>query len=812
MLGAEALIVTHDVAGLSPNKATRVVQGQTTHAACCMTATVDVVQGPASEQLLGKPGGELGDTHTNLSKDADMKPEELALIDKQLELMLTIQFRGMNEGERRYLTNSMATIRYQYEEAGKKRDAADVDEKTRKYYAGICESIAKGLPSITKGALSAATAFQKGDYLNGCAAIMDICAAAAPIIGGLAAAGGPPGALVGALFSVVGQLLTFFGPKQPSLQSQIKDMMLGLEAEEMLRTMSSVGDSIDVYAAQLISASQELPAILALPLQTEDDADDFQIKCRGLEIGIALGQTYMATPAFNDWQVLNWLRTKDRQDLDKWPEVLSVFCQAYMRFVNANVTFSCWPDRNVVYARLKETQDGNTTSPLPPHTRQNVHQVLINLEGAARAYREHWKNFNAKVLASMADIEQAARFRGLFFHVGDGFLYAGSGQRDIVGSNSWHYLSANPDRNGSGFGYVGKMTTTQTWGDMGSAKSPYHCFLLRPATPLWIDGIEYRTIRASNPPTSYPPTTGTFQERGGQPLRSIPGLSPLSAVSDLCAVPGGWPDKPNEVWLYVATGTKIVELELNEHSVLENRGWQSRAARSQVVSVRAVYPDSVRDDPDGDIESVFSSVDPQVNTLTHYGGLANSPDIFVIKHDGYIHEYVPTPWSQYAGIGVDEHYLWVFGTGGFACATHASVLKAVNERAKGHTSSKPRWMVHYPNRLLYKGLSTRDELVGPRPGEPVLRGLHDLAPCEDGTLTASVVTRSYDKNGRLEGEAGPDMYTAGHQVDIKAGTLRVGGWTKFAGGPPQQVQKQPIYCWPMFESLKARLVAEGQQV
>ena len=102
-----------------------------------------------------------------------MKPEELVLIDRQLELMLAIQFGGMNEGERRYLTKSMAAIRYQYEEAAKKRDAADVDEKTRKYYAGICESIAKGLPSITKGALSAASAFQKGDYINGCAAIMD---------------------------------------------------------------------------------------------------------------------------------------------------------------------------------------------------------------------------------------------------------------------------------------------------------------------------------------------------------------------------------------------------------------------------------------------------------------------------------------------------------------------------------------------------------------------------------------------------------------------------------------------------------------
>ena len=201
-----------------------------------------------------------------------MKPEEVELLNNQIELMLSIQYRGMSDDARKHLVDSMAEIKAQYEAAAEKRDAEDADEKTKKYYAGICESIAKGLPNITKGALAAATAFKKGDYINGTAAIMDICAAAAPIVGSLFLAGGPPGALIGALFSVVGQLLSFFGPQQPSLKDQIKDMMLGLEAEAELRTMQSVGDSIDVYAANLLMASKTLPGILRLPLLTDDDA------------------------------------------------------------------------------------------------------------------------------------------------------------------------------------------------------------------------------------------------------------------------------------------------------------------------------------------------------------------------------------------------------------------------------------------------------------------------------------------------------------------------------------------------------------
>ncbi len=60
-----------------------------------------------------------------------------------------------------------------------------------------------------------ASAFKSGDYINGSAAIMDICASGAQMIGSLSAAAGPCGTVLGKSH-IVFQLLTYFGPKQPS--------------------------------------------------------------------------------------------------------------------------------------------------------------------------------------------------------------------------------------------------------------------------------------------------------------------------------------------------------------------------------------------------------------------------------------------------------------------------------------------------------------------------------------------------------------------------------------------------------------------
>ena len=237
---------------------------------------------------------------------------------------------------------------------------------------------------------------------------------------------------------------------------QIEDLLLRLEADTMLNTMRSIGNSIDLYSDRLMSATATVPKILALPLLTQDDADTFLRACLRLHIGIGLNEAAMAVPGFNEWQVLNWLQQPERQSLDRWPEVLGVF----------------W-DREQLGKRLKETQLDNPHCSLPDLVRSNVHMVLLALDAAAGAFRDNLKPFNDSVLATLEDLESSARFRGLFFHVGDGYLYAGSGRRDIVQENSWHYLWAKPDSKSSGFPYIDRMTTTHTWADTGSPHSPY---------------------------------------------------------------------------------------------------------------------------------------------------------------------------------------------------------------------------------------------------------------------------------------------------------------------------------------------------
>ena len=95
--------------------------------------------------------------------------------------------------------------------------------------------------------MAASDAFRKGDYISGSAALMDICASIIPVFASLASAGGPAGALVGALFSVVGQILSYFAPKQPSVTDKIKEMLDHVQSENEIERITAFGSSVAVY-------------------------------------------------------------------------------------------------------------------------------------------------------------------------------------------------------------------------------------------------------------------------------------------------------------------------------------------------------------------------------------------------------------------------------------------------------------------------------------------------------------------------------------------------------------------------------------
>jgi hypothetical protein len=167
-------------------------------------------------------------------------PQEEQL-NANIELLLSIQLEGVDPAVRTSLTSSMNKIREEYRKAVEK-------EKTDPDYKNLTESIAKGLPTLVKGAYAASEAFQNGDPITGSAALMDICATVIPVFTSLVSAAPPAGTLVAALFSVVGQILSFFAPKQPSLKDEIDKMLNHQQSEKQLQDLGAIGTNVGLRA------------------------------------------------------------------------------------------------------------------------------------------------------------------------------------------------------------------------------------------------------------------------------------------------------------------------------------------------------------------------------------------------------------------------------------------------------------------------------------------------------------------------------------------------------------------------------------
>ncbi len=167
-------------------------------------------------------------------------------LNANLDLLLQIQLDNVANDPvaTQNLKDKIEKVREEYREAAEKG-------KSSKYHKDLADSIAKSVPLIVKGVYAATAAFKKGDYITGSAAIMDICASVIPVFTSLFSAAGPAGALVGALFSLIGQILSFFAPQQPSLEEKIQKMLDHLKSEDQIQDMTAVGYSISSYTTSL---------------------------------------------------------------------------------------------------------------------------------------------------------------------------------------------------------------------------------------------------------------------------------------------------------------------------------------------------------------------------------------------------------------------------------------------------------------------------------------------------------------------------------------------------------------------------------
>lgn len=729
-----------------------------------------------------------------------MTPEE-EMFDANIKLLQSIQFEGLDKKARQNLLDSIVEIKMEYEEASARA-------KDDKYYKELKESIAKSLPNIIKGALSAEVAFKKGDNLAGSAALMDICASAIPVFTSLFAAAGPEGMVVSAIFSVIGQILSFFEPPKPTLESKIKKMLDEYAAKQELYSIEASEPIIHEYTDVITRIGRELPEILANPLQNEDDGDRFISMVEKITIEFAEEQGKLVNPQYTSWVVAAWLNDPENYDNDLWPEVLGHWCRVYSGLVTANIMLRCLLNRDKLESLRVISKSTNPTSPLPPTTRAAVHERVSKLKARSEAAQTIWEFWSKEARKVLETTKANAKARGLYVMLdANGYLWSTTGRKGF--QSNWSYIQQGKSYLSAGFAYRFSITVPKD--SVGSLKPKYHIFLCQgesPSSPRNYPNLSHATIDPG-PPLTY---------------ADVSEVSRTEYFSDVYAIPapkGETPRNENASFVYAAKddgfsgSVKLFEFEPGDR--LKPGNWEP-SSPSRIVNVRVVThpPTPLSDDPDKDGLPPGSQLLGGVNHYNSivYGALVSSPNIFV-DHSNTIYS-VPSPWSSYSGIAIDDYYLWVFRPEGFACATHASVVKCTLLK-----SSAPRWIQYeIPGEYLFDGFSV---LGGSQPYSwehsrdwqqqyaqklPPLKGLISLSPCKDGTLTASIYKRTIrhpEKESFEPTDSLAPLYTMDYSIDVGAATIKVGPFVRSDNGVGVQVQKMPIPCWPLFESLESDL-------
>jgi hypothetical protein len=352
---------------------------------------------------------------------------------------------------------------------------------------------------------------------------------------------------------------------------------------------------------------------------------------------------------------------------------------------------------------------------------------------------------NTETSEFLKKVVPAARKRGLF-------VIAFSGQKIYVASGPKVFQE---NRFGAGiFDHCRRMSITRPKEGVNSPAAQYDLWVLDSGAGKFAyhNRLDTRKRALTQPYADY-----------------VGGKKPMvgNLFSDWWPVPGAG----NTFTMY---GTRDWE----QGGALEAYTWNKEDAKTfkridwrpgtepKMVQIRVAMPlATLSDDPDRD--QMPESLLRGGSIL--YGTLEGSTDIFIWTNNAQ--NTVRIPHSAYSGIAVDPYFLWMYGRDGFACATHASVMSCINKKR-----SMPLWL---------NPLTLSQNIA------PVL----DLSSCEDGTLLVS----------------SPDsLSTAVYHVDFKTASMPEGGrlsvepWDTFPGAAgAAQVQKLPIFGWPLIESLMA---------
>lgn len=561
--------------------------------------------------------------------------------------------------------------------------------------------------------------------------------------------------------ATVGQWLTF---DQDTTGTAYKVTAIANDTAMTLSTPYA-GAALTSSPAQLrsrIVKKRGIAEILAMPLTTAAEADDFLVELYALGWGLGANQAKLDTPVFEYKKVAAYLNRDENQRKEGWPEVLGVWCRTYIDLLSANTMLNCLADPTTVDRLLTDTREGTTTSPLPDSVRKKCHNALVQLKAVLQALRDSWTSDNAQTLKIVRAVRPAAKERGLYVHLG--FLRGGQVLYVARGDGSSAPLSWDYKSNTAWLRSI----------SIHIAASQRDSFTPKYEVLAGTDEDPTRIVRHS-----LDSVTGNLSD-DTEVIRAR--YSGGERFLDLSAMAF------NEGTIGVDASTApqtMVSLAVEENGpgryidfytldkAHKNSQVNTEPRLDAAKSVRSLYlpATTLPDDPDADAMADSNANPPgpallSQNAVVTYAGVADRNAVHVGAWNSWAALEGPKGWTGYNGIATDPYYLWIFGKGGIACATHASMIKCRQGKI-----AQPTWISH--------------EFPAPFSAPEVA----SLSPCADGTLLVAMQD---------------EIYTADYEINRSKGRIMTSAWAK-RGGNAKQVIKMPIPCWSVLESLRANL-------
>ena len=372
-------------------------------------------------------------------------------VNENLKILRDMQLDSLDWNDYGVWKEKVDAMSAEYAKAREREQDKKLSDDERKRAKEVADAIAKAAPAITKSVIAAVNAFKKGDAINGSAEIMDICASLAPLISTFLSAAGPEGALIGALFSIVGQILRCFGPKQESDVSKLEKFLNELKAQTELEDIKAVHDAVLTYAMTLLLQAQALQKLLAQPLTTHEDYMSFIGELDATQIILSDTSPHSSVAMFEQWKVLEYLQAPENQDVALWPTVLGICCKTYSDLVTSTMTITAMANTDDMLARLREVGPRAPEGVVPPGktplARRDKHELelrLLKIIAYAKARKLEYESCNARMLKALRGLTVPARQWGLHGCIATNYALKFTSGPKRVKTGDWNDVS---DRN-----------------------------------------------------------------------------------------------------------------------------------------------------------------------------------------------------------------------------------------------------------------------------------------------------------------------------------------------------------------------------